>query len=151
MRRNQIQYRKIKDWLLAVISIILFYFALSITGIGCPIKFLTGISCPGCGMTRAYIALLHLDFKDAFYYHPLWPLPIVWGVLWVAKTFHASRTDSTTKRWEQIYIWFCRFAVAAFLITYLIRMQLPNQNIVVFNPTDGFIVRRLKNIIQYFN
>ena len=51
---------------------------LYITGIGCPIKFSTGISCPGCGMTRAWFAALsgHLDL--AFAYHPLfWMVPII--------------------------------------------------------------------------
>ena len=37
--------------------IILLYF----THIGCPIKFITGISCPACGMTRAVLAILHGD------------------------------------------------------------------------------------------
>ena len=31
---------------------------LYVTGIGCPIKFWTGVSCPGCGMTRAWLAAL---------------------------------------------------------------------------------------------
>ena len=38
---------------------------------GCPIYRLTGIPCPGCGMTRALLRLLSLDFAGAWYYHPL--------------------------------------------------------------------------------
>lgn len=38
---------------------------------GCPIYRLTGIPCPGCGMTRALFRLLFLDFAGAWYYHPL--------------------------------------------------------------------------------
>ncbi|HHW45836.1 MAG TPA: DUF2752 domain-containing protein [Clostridiales bacterium] len=37
----------------------------------CPIKALFGIACPGCGMVRAWLSVLKLDFKSAFYYHPL--------------------------------------------------------------------------------
>lgn len=40
----------------------------------CPFKSLFGIDCPGCGMTRALIAALKLDFKTAFHYHPLFLL-----------------------------------------------------------------------------
>ena len=46
--------------------------------IGCPIQFFTGISCMGCGMSRAAIALLQLDFEKAFQMHPLiFIMPIV--------------------------------------------------------------------------
>ena len=37
-----------------------------------------GLPCPACGMTRAYISLVHLDIKKAFYYHPLfWSVPLI--------------------------------------------------------------------------
>lgn len=38
---------------------------------GCPIRRFWGVSCPGCGMTRACVALLRLDFLAAAAYHPL--------------------------------------------------------------------------------
>ncbi|MCI8650646.1 MAG: DUF2752 domain-containing protein [Anaerotruncus sp.] len=37
----------------------------------CPILWTFGVSCPGCGMTRAVFALLRLDFVAAFRLHPL--------------------------------------------------------------------------------
>lgn len=36
----------------------------------CPFFFLTGLYCPGCGMTRGGISLLQGDFAMAFSYHP---------------------------------------------------------------------------------
>ena len=36
----------------------------------CPIHSLTGIPCPGCGMTRACIALASGDFGNALHYNP---------------------------------------------------------------------------------
>lgn len=51
---------------------------ITISGIGCPFRFFTGIPCAGCGMTRAYLSLLSLDFKRAFDYHPLfWTIPVL--------------------------------------------------------------------------
>jgi hypothetical protein len=35
---------------------------------------ITGVPCPGCGMTRSFMSLLKLDFKSSFNYHPLFPL-----------------------------------------------------------------------------
>lgn len=42
--------------------------------VGCPIRRLTGLGCPLCGMGRACRAALHLDFAEAFTWHPLWPV-----------------------------------------------------------------------------
>lgn len=36
----------------------------------CPFKILTGIPCPGCGMTRAFLAFAEGDFLMAFQYNP---------------------------------------------------------------------------------
>ncbi|MEN6420524.1 MAG: DUF2752 domain-containing protein, partial [Smithella sp.] len=66
-----------KDWISFLLIIIVFYCILHMLGIGCPIKFVTGIPCAGCGMSRALYCALKLDFHKAFHYHPLFPLPFV--------------------------------------------------------------------------
>lgn len=48
------------------IAFAVFYFTL-----GCPFRFLTGISCPGCGMSRAVTSVLTGGFNEAFHFHPL--------------------------------------------------------------------------------
>ncbi len=35
----------------------------------CPVKYLFGISCFGCGLTRSFISVLHLDFISATKYN----------------------------------------------------------------------------------
>lgn len=37
----------------------------------CPIKEITNLYCPGCGITRMLLSLLKLDFIKAFNYNPL--------------------------------------------------------------------------------
>jgi hypothetical protein len=37
----------------------------------CPFKFLLGIPCPTCGMTRSFAALASLDFAQALRFNPL--------------------------------------------------------------------------------
>ena len=48
----------------------------SVTGRGLPCVFnlITHLNCPGCGNSRAALALLHLDFAGAFKYNALFPL-----------------------------------------------------------------------------
>ncbi|MBQ6823786.1 MAG: DUF2752 domain-containing protein, partial [Clostridia bacterium] len=45
-------------------------------GVNCPTKLFLKIDCPFCGMTRAHLAALRLDFKAAFGYHPFFFLGI---------------------------------------------------------------------------
>ncbi len=37
----------------------------------CPIKKITGLYCPGCGMTRMLLSILRGNFYQAFRYNPL--------------------------------------------------------------------------------
>ena len=48
----------------------------------CPLAGSFGIPCPGCGLTRATLALLHGDVRAALHYHPLVLLltPLVAGI-----------------------------------------------------------------------
>lgn len=47
----------------------------------CPIRWLFGIPCPGCGLTRACLSALQLDFPAAFTYHPLFWLILPAGFI----------------------------------------------------------------------
>lgn len=37
----------------------------------CPSATMTGIPCPGCGLTRATLSALQGNFAEAFHFHPL--------------------------------------------------------------------------------
>ncbi len=52
--------------LLLIIFAILYFFKIS-----CFFRFFTGIPCPSCGMTRAFLSLIKLNLRESFYYHPL--------------------------------------------------------------------------------
>ena len=44
---------------------------------GCPFKRIFGISCPGCGLTRAWLCFLGGDWRQAFQYNLLFlPTPL---------------------------------------------------------------------------
>lgn len=86
--------KKYKAYLvtLAVLSVYVFFaFAIKTP---CPIKHLTGISCAGCGMSRALMSALSLDLTGAFRYHPLWvtvpPAAVALAILGANEKKHAS-------------------------------------------------------------
>lgn len=131
--------KKTKSWIPAVLAIVILYIFYSVVGIGCPIRFATGISCPGCGMTRAWIALLRLDFSAAFHDHPLVLLPAVWCILYGIK-------EKMPYRWYKIFLW---ITIALFLLVWGIRIMDPADTIVEFRPQKGLIGRVLKKITEW--
>ena len=71
-------WKDIKDMKWAVI-LITAYFALGWKYLYslCPVVVITGFPCPGCGLTRAGVRLLRLDFAGAFGIQPF-IYPIAW-------------------------------------------------------------------------
>lgn len=129
------------EWqdLKAVIGIFLFYFLMGVIfNIGCPILWLTGISCAGCGMTRAWFYVFCLDFESAFYYHPLFWLP-------AAVLFFYFFRKKMSKHLVRIL---SLIAVLMFLIIYLLRMLDPSNNIVIFQPWEGIIGKLLSQLLN---
>lgn len=51
-------------------------------GLSCVFHSVTGLLCPGCGNSRAALALLRLDFVSAWGYNPLF-LPEIFYIGWV--------------------------------------------------------------------
>ena len=125
----------------AIAAIAGFYLFLFSQGITCPIKYVTGISCAGCGMTRAWISLVRGDLQSAFSYHPLVLTPLLLIPMYV---FRKKIPENYSKI---IIVVVC----AAFLIVYGIRMADPNDSVVIFDPKDGVILKTINLIIRSFS
>lgn len=119
----------------ALAGIVLLYVLLESLGITCPIRFLTGISCAGCGMSRAWLSLLRLDLAGALYYHPLFWLPIPAAALLLFRR-------RLPKRVFTVGLSLCG---VLFVLVYFIRLGLPG-DIVVFAPREGLIWRLLSGL-----
>lgn len=103
--------------LLPLLIIFLFYGLPFLTGNAqCQLKELTGMPCPGCGMTRAVLCLLSLDFSGAFAWHPLvfYP-PLVAFLLWL----QFGRAKSV-----RMPGWLWGLLLSVFLLVYALRMAL---------------------------
>ena len=114
------------------------YFLFFLTGIRCPIRFLTGISCCGCGMTRALMRLFALDIQGALYYHPLIFFIPVYAVLFIVRK----------KFREPVFRIITGIFVLIFLAVYFTRLFDPENIIVTANLKDGCIFKILHYIME---
>ena len=91
-------------------------------GWNCPIKYLTGVPCPGCGLSRALAALLRLDFRTALRFHPMVFVlpPVVLYALFGKKPLLGSKNLERMLLWSvivlDIAIWLIRLALHDSLI-----------------------------------
>ncbi len=65
--------KKVLFFGLLLLALIAYFFVDKYTGLAiqCPIHFVTGLYCPGCGLTRMLFAIIKLDFYQAFRFNPL--------------------------------------------------------------------------------
>ncbi|MDD7794735.1 DUF2752 domain-containing protein [Clostridium sp. 'White wine YQ'] len=122
-------------------SITIVYAILTIVGIGCPIKFLTGISCAGCGMTRAWIRVIHLDLNGAFYYHPLFFLPPIYVLLFLFR-------DRIS---HKMFVTLVVIGVVLFITIYIFRLINPDHIVIDINIKNGFIYKIINFIVRNKN
>lgn len=127
-----------KEDLKTIFTIALLYFIIELLGVTCPIKFLIGISCAGCGMSRAWLSVLHGDISQAFHYHPLFWMVVPICIIFL---FHKKLSSNYKKILIAIFIFL-------FLAVYIIRLTMFPDDIVSFRPSDGFIERRLYDFYQ---
>lgn len=53
----------------------------------CPFHNLSGVPCPGCGLTRSFVCLAHGQIAAAFEFHPLGPLLFAGAIAGVFSAF----------------------------------------------------------------
>jgi hypothetical protein len=101
----------------------------------CPLKALTGVPCPGCGMTRSLVLSAHGQWAAALWYHPLGPLVFALLILafcaGVLRLLCGNRNAMISSRVFSRSASIAAFGFAALLtMTWILRML----NVVPFPP-----------------
>lgn len=120
----------------AVLVLCLLRFAL---GLPCPIKYLFGVSCPGCGMTRALWSLVTLDLSAALHYHPACFFLPVFAALLIL--FHSKKMKKTTTVLLIVF-------VTLMLGLYVCRLIDGMDDVVICEPQNGLIGKCIRRLID---
>jgi hypothetical protein len=91
----------------------------------------TGVPCPGCGMTRAFLHLFEGHIKEAFHFHPLFPLVIFIPFF------------MTTKKKRYLYS-----AIFILIIVWLIRLKLYYPNVEPMVYLENNLFSFIKSLIE---
>lgn len=97
--------------LVLTILILSYFYQFSV----CPFELIFGVSCPGCGITRATILFLSFRFYDALVFYPLLPLTYIILSLLILSLFNKDIKKLVNHRLFGISM------ILIYLITYVIR------------------------------
>ena len=91
-----IRIKNLKIKLLCTVTFGMFVGVLYLLKVPCIFLNISNLQCPGCGMTRAWLSLLHGDCASAFSLHPMfWSTPLVYlYILFDGKLFGKKWLDN---------------------------------------------------------
>ncbi len=93
-----------------------FVFGRKIFGGLCPVVLVTGFPCPGCGLTRAGLAILKLDFSRAWALHPF-----IFPIILLVFLFFFNRYILLKKKMPGLK-YFAIFVLSSMILFYIWRM-----------------------------
>ncbi len=94
--------------ILGIIYVILF--EKNIIKVPCLFNLLTGKLCPGCGITRCFISILHGDFIKAYHYNRLvfilLPFATIYFIYWLYNYIIGNKNYYKLNKWTYVFLTF---------------------------------------------
>ncbi len=89
-QQNKRLKRTLKQFSVILAFGIAYFIFVKIVGFGIPCIFhvITGLHCPGCGISRMFIALASLDFKSAFHSNALILCTLPVSLFYIARHYY---------------------------------------------------------------
>ena len=82
----------------------------------CVLRFVAGIPCPACGLTRATLALARFDVATAMQWHPLAPALFVVAIVTAGGAFVTN-----DRHWRSLVVWTTGAAGVALVLVWALR------------------------------
>lgn len=118
--------KELKNHILICLIGLIYYLWVSFTNlyIPCVFRLITGLKCPGCGITGMIMAICRFDFREAFYLNPcLFIILPIAGIIYAIDKVHYIKTG--TKRKPQNTVKMLEYLMLAFLIIFGIVRNIP--------------------------
>ena len=85
----------------------------------CVFKLCTGISCPGCGLTRSLSCGLRGMFAESWQYHPLGLFILALFIATAIRSLLPSKWQERIRSWMESHALVCNSLYLAFVVTFL--------------------------------
>lgn len=117
-RKSKVALRIAIKIAIAILVGVIYYLLITYTPFSpkCYIRELTGLKCPGCGITHMFVDMFHLNFKQAFFDNAMvfimWPfiLAEIIYVLWL----HEVKRD--LPKWNSIVLYIYYGLLLGFMV-----------------------------------
>ncbi|MBE9223477.1 DUF2752 domain-containing protein [Cyanobacterium stanieri LEGE 03274] len=113
----------------------------------CIILAFTGIPCPGCGLTRSFLAMAGGNIWESFYYHLFGPLLFI---IFLVYSLHLFLEIITKKKVKATYLKLAQNKKLQYLILFLILVYYLSKLIFLHSTgelTESFLSSPLANLI----
>ena len=125
---------KKKTFIIVSILSVIFILLVVLNIYKCPIKFIFGLSCPLCGLTRALLSVIQLDLRKSFYYHLFWPIILLLIILHILYEFKIIKLNKKL-------IYYSLYAFSTVNLIYYFYRLFNGSDIVYFDFTESLIYK----------
>jgi hypothetical protein len=113
----------------------------------CVFRIFTGFPCPGCGLTRSFLALLQGDMAKSFQYHPFL-LPVLFTFLTALSAFLSGKKIIKKNIFTSFFQFFHTgkyFYLTVFILLFLLFIA----RMILFFPDDTRVMYYEKHSLFY--
>lgn len=109
----------LKHNLIIFLAIVLFFYLLNFfVGSTCPFRFVTGLPCPGCGLTRSFLLVARGRLAEATRMHAFWIPITIWVIVGLFNRYMVA--DKTVRAKVNKVLQIVAIVMAVLMLVYFV-------------------------------